>query len=191
MTTKAPLLGTPREWAFALAAASGAGVVLGLIGPYGSYLNGPPGPRVFHFVVCFWVGAVIFGVLGRLAAAGAARAGVPVLLALIGAIAAGAAPLSLFVAWMATRVWPFLEGRLSPLDWYGQCLILSLPVLAYVLLRRPAGPAARALATVTDPPPVQPGTSPSGDVLCLRMEDHYVRSTPPLARVSSRDRSSG
>jgi hypothetical protein len=65
-----PLLGTAREWAIDFAVAAAIGLFVGVIGPYGSYLNGAPGPRIFHFIVCFCVGTLIFGVLQRLAVAG-------------------------------------------------------------------------------------------------------------------------
>jgi hypothetical protein len=61
-----------------LAIAFAAGVFVGVLGPYGSYLNGAPGLRIFHFVVCFCVGSLIFGVLQRLAVAGADRWKLPV-----------------------------------------------------------------------------------------------------------------
>jgi hypothetical protein len=177
MTAKVePLLGTAREWAIDLAVATAVGVFLGLVGPYGSYFNGPLAPRIFHFVVCFWVGTLIFGLSHRLAAAWAQRAGVPVWAALVGAMLVGCGPLSVFVGWLATLLWPFLKGRFTALDWYGQCLILSVPVLAYGLLRREL--TARA-GQPRPPPPIEPmrptPEAASGRVLCLRMEDHYVR----------------
>lgn len=177
MTAKVePLLGTAREWAIDLAVATAIGVFLGLVGPYGSYFNGPLAPRILHFVVCFWVGTLIFGLSHRLASAWARRAGVPVWTALVGAMLVGCGLLSVFVGWLATLLWPFLAGRFTALDWYGQCLILSVPVLAYALLRRT--PTARAEPS-RQPLPIGPARptpeEAPGQVLCLRMEDHYVR----------------
>jgi hypothetical protein len=176
MTAKAaPLLGTAREWAIDLAVGAAIGVFMAAVGPYGSYFNGPLPPRVFHFVACFWVGTLIFGVLQRLAVAWAARVGVPVWLAVGAALLVGCVPLAAFVGWLATTLWPFLHGRISPLEWYGQCVVLSGPVLTFVIVRR-------ALFTRASPPPVPilgppvpaPADAPA-DVVCLRMEDHYVR----------------
>ncbi|MBO9556965.1 MAG: response regulator transcription factor [Caulobacter sp.] len=173
--TAEPLMGTAREWAIDFAVAVAIGVFVGVLGPYGSYLNGGPGPRVFHFVVCFCVGTLIFGVLQRLAVAGAQRLRIPVWPAIVVALLLGCVPLALFISWLATTLWPFLRERIAPLEWYGQCVFLSGPVLTFVILRR----VLRARAA-RDGPPV-PAASPApipprpGEVLCLRMEDHYVR----------------
>jgi len=90
------------------------------------------------------------------------------------ALLVGCVPLALFINWLATTLWPFLRGRISPLEWYAQCVFLSGPVLSFVIARR----ALRARA-VREAYPVQaapqPSVAPTGEVLCLRMEDHYVR----------------
>ena len=172
-----PLFGTAREWAIDFAVAVTVGVFVGVIGPYGSYLNGPPGPRVFHFVVCFCVGTLIFGVLQRLAVAGAERWKLPVWPVIGLALLVGCLPLALFISWLATTLWPFLRERIGFWEWYGQCVFLSGPILSFVIVRRVL--KARA-SHRRDPIPVgaapAPTTPPaSGEVLCLRMEDHYVR----------------
>ena len=174
MASKPRLLGTAREWAIELAVGVALGAFLGVLGPYGSYQNGAAGPRILHFVASFAVGTAIFGLLRRLAAGWARRVGVPVWLALAAALLVGCGPLSIFVGWLATRLWPFLSGRFSPLDWYGQCLLLSVPVLAYMLFREGALAAKRSPVERVKVGAV--AVSPwAGDVLCLRMEDHYVR----------------
>ncbi len=173
MGLKAASLGTTRDWAIELACGTALGVFLGVLGPYGSYLNGGLGPRILHFVACFWVGTVIFGVLRRVMAAWARQAGVPVWLALAAAVAIGCAPLSIFVGGLATRLWPFLAGKMSPLDWFGQCLMLSWPVLIYMFYREGVFAPRRGTAEVRETEAAAP--SPVGEALCLRMEDHYVR----------------
>ena len=170
-----PLFGTAREWAIDFAVAAAVGLFVGVIGPYGSYLNGPPGPRVFHFVVCFCVGTLIFGVLQRLAVAGAERWKLPVWPVIGLALLVGCLPLALFISWLATTLWPFLRGRISPLEWYSQCVFLSGPILSFVVVRRVL--RARRREPIAPTPSNLPSTTlpPSGEVLCLRMEDHYVR----------------
>ena len=183
VTAKAePLLGTAREWAIDFAVAVTVGLFVGVIGPYGSYLNGAPGLRIFHFVVCFCVGTLIFGVLQRLAVAGAERWRLPVWPAIGLALLIGCLPLALFISWLATTLWPFLRGRIAPLEWYAQCVFLSGPVLSFVVARRALKARAlreRLVATPEAPSPtsVAPFGAPpvSSEVLCLRMEDHYVR----------------
>lgn len=175
-TAKAePLLGTAREWAIDFAVAAAIGLFIGVLGPYGSYLNGAVGPRIFHFIVCFCVGTLIFGVLQRLAVAGAERLRIPVWPVIIVALLVGCVPLALFISWLATTLWPFLRDRITPLEWYGQCVFLSGPVLTFVIVRRAM--KARSVRTAL---PVQAVPQPAvglapGEVLCLRMEDHYVR----------------
>lgn len=180
MTAKAePLLGTAREWAIDFAVASAIGLFVGVIGPYGSYLNGAVWPRIFHFIVCFCVGTLIFGVLQRLAVAGAERLRIPIWPTILVALLVGCVPLALFISWLATTLWPFLRGRIAPLEWYGQCVFLSGPVLTFVIVRRAMrGRAARGPHPVQATP--QPSIMPvSSEVLCLRMEDHYVRVHTP------------
>ncbi|CAN5337622.1 LytTR family DNA-binding domain-containing protein [soil metagenome] len=172
MTARTSFFGTAREWAVNLGVATVAGAFVGVIGPFGSYYNGPPGPRVFHFVVCFWVGTLIFGMSLRLAEAWSRRGRVPpwLGLAILAPIACGL--LALFVSWLATLLWPSLRAY-TPWDWYSQCLVLSVPVLAFMLLGRGLR-AARPFAPVALQSRPSPDV-PVGEVLCLRMEDHYVR----------------
>ena len=170
-----PLLGTAREWAIDFAVAATVGLFVGVIGPYGSYLNDAPGTRIFHFVVCFCVGTLIFGVLQRLAVAGAGRFGIPAWPAIIVALLVGCVPLALFIGWLATTLWPFLRGRISPLEWYAQCVFLSGPVLSFVVARRALKARAAREAHPVQVTPQAPVMPASGEVLCLRMEDHYVR----------------
>jgi hypothetical protein len=172
-----PLFGTAREWAIDFAVAVTIGVFVGVLGPYGSYLNGAPGPRVFHFIVCFCVGTLIFGVLQRLAVAGAVRWKLPVWPVVGVALLIGCLPLALFISWLATTLWPFLRERIGFWEWYGQCVFLSGPILSFVVVRRVL--KARSGSVSNPPLDVTLSTSktlpPSGEVLCLRMEDHYVR----------------
>jgi len=175
-----PLLGTAREWVVDFAVAITVGLFVGVIGPYGSYLNGGPGPRIFHFIVCFCVGTLIFGVLQRLAVAGAERWKLPVWPVVGVALLIGCVPLALFIGWLATTLWPFLGGRIGPLEWYAQCVFLSGPILSFAVVRRLLKTrAARGQASV-DPIAAPPAALPaSSEVMCLRMEDHYVRVCTP------------
>ena len=172
-----PLFGTAREWAIDFAVAVTVGVFVGVIGPYGSYLNGPPGPRVFHFIVCFCVGTLIFGVLQRLAVVGAERWKLPVWPVIGVALLVGCLPLAMFIGWLATTLWPFLRGRIGFWEWYGQCVFLSGPILSFVVAGRVLKARRREPVAPSSTSPNLPSTAlpPSGEVLCLRMEDHYVR----------------
>ena len=55
-----------RGWAVDLAIGTGGGLFFGLIGPFGSYLNGPLWQRVGFQLVCFWMGVLLYGTGVRL-----------------------------------------------------------------------------------------------------------------------------
>jgi hypothetical protein len=189
MTARTPVLGTAREWAIDLSVATALGMFLGVVGPFGSYFNGPVLVRAFYWTGCFWAGAVIFGLSVRLAIAGATRLKVPAWTMVGAAILAACAVQTAVVAPLASTLWPFLK-RLSPLDWYGQCLAISGPIAVGFTLLRARLQAARAVPAVPGP---QGDPSPvASSVLYLKMEDHYVRvrtetgsrlEAGPLARV--------
>jgi hypothetical protein len=189
MTAGTPVLGTAREWAIDLSVATALGVFLGVVGPFGSYFNGPVLARVFYWTGCFWAGVVIFGLLIRLAIAGAARLRAPAWVMVGAAILVGCGLQTAVVAPLASTLWPFLK-RLSPLDWYGQCLAISAPVAAGFTWLRARLQAARVVPAI--PAPEAEASLASSVVLYLKMEDHYVRvrtetgsrlEAGPLARV--------
>lgn len=189
-----PLLGTAREWAIDLAVAVGIGVLLGLMGPFGSFFNGGAAVRI-----AYWVGSVVTGMavisgLARLGLALAWRRRWSVWLVLpavvlIGALLQGA-PLRL----VAVALWPEIGRLVTPLAWYGQCVAITTPiVLAYYFIR--IRPLVRVRAREALVPVATPAaTLDPGAVLYLRMEDHYVRirtedgsrlEIGPLARVTA------
>ncbi|NGM49084.1 LytTR family transcriptional regulator [Caulobacter sp. 602-2] len=184
-----PVLGTAREWAIDLSVATAVGVFLGVVGPFGSYFNGSVLVRAFYWTGCFWAGIVIFGLSIRLAIAGAERLKVPAWVMVGGAILVGCGLQTAIVAPLATSLWPFLK-RLSPLDWYGQCLAISAPIAAGFTWLRARLQAARVVPVIAGPA-AEPSLV-SSSVLYLKMEDHYVRvctqtgsrlEAGPLARV--------
>jgi hypothetical protein len=88
----------------------------------------------------------------------------------------GAAAQAAIVAQVAVALWPHLKS-FTPFIWYIQCLAISIPlVTAYLLLRpRLLGPVdALPVQAGSEPPETAAGIA-AGPVLCLRMEDHYVR----------------
>jgi hypothetical protein len=172
--TAPPLLGTARDWAIDLAVATVIGLFFGLVGPFGSFLNGSPAVRIAHWVLSTWSAVLIFGLVARLGLAAAQRWRIPAVVTLGAGLLIGAVPLAVLVALIARSFWPDLSG-MTALDWYGQCLIISTPSLAaYVgvrwILTRDQGQAA---VSILEPVPLVGGTL--DEVLCLRMEDHYVR----------------
>ncbi len=172
-----PLLGTAREWAIDLAVATVIGLFFGLVGPFGSFINGSAAARIAHWVLSTWCAVLIFGLVARLGLAAAQRWRIPAVVTLGAGLLIGAAPLAALVALSARSFWPNLSG-LTALDWYGQCLIISAPSLAaYVgvrwILTRDQGKAGAATLSILEAAPS--ATVTLDEVLCLRMEDHYVR----------------
>lgn len=175
--TASPLLGTARDWAIDLAVATVIGLFFGLVGPFGSFLNGSATGRIAHWVLSTWCAVLIFGLVARLGLAAAERWRIPAVATLGAGLLIGAAPLAALVALSARSFWPDLSG-LSALDWYGQCLIVSTPSLAaYVGVRwaltRDQRQTVPPVLSILEPAPSS--AAPLDEVLCLRMEDHYVR----------------
>ncbi len=181
------ILGAPRDWAIDLAVATVVGVFLGVIGPFGSYYGAPVEERVAYWVANLWIGFIALSLIVRLSMRAASRLDLPIWFALAVCVALGAAPLAVIVGHFAAWVWPPNHGRLSPfLVQYGQTLAISEPfAFGYYYLadrgrRRgrlsvppaPASAASSGPARFLDRLPARLGR----DLLCLQMEDHYVRA---------------
>lgn len=174
MTSKAALIGSPRDWAIDIAVATAVGAFLGVVGPYGSYFNGPLVIRLAYWITAMWIGVAVFGVGVRLALAVGWRVGLPDWFMAAVATLAGAAVQTLIVSRIAVWLWPKLAD-FTLMTWFGQCLAISVPLVAgYLLMRQ------RLLPPAGTAPPVEAPAAPgepvvAGPVVCLSMEDHYVR----------------
>ena len=173
--SNAPLLGTAREWAIDLAVGVGIGLLLGLMGPYGSFFNDRPWVRVAYWTGSIVTGMVLFGVLTRVTVLGVQRlrapdwTAVPIVI-LVGGVIQGGLSRAVAIA-----LWPHLERAVSMLEWYGQCVATTTPiVIVYYLLRVRSRTRPRARGGLVPVEAPAPSTDP-GAVLYLRMEDHYVR----------------
>ena len=188
--SKAPLLGTAREWALDLVVGVGVGLLLGLMGPFGSFFNANPPLRIAYWIGTISIGMAFFGIVTRLAKAGARRLGVPVWTTIPPVVLIGSAIQGMPLRFVAVAFWPQIDQAVPPLAWYGQCLAITSPmVLAYYFIRMRARPPAPLVPVEAPAPAADPGA-----VLYLRMEDHYVRvrtecgsrlETGPLARVTA------
>ena len=185
------LFGTPREWAIDLAIMTVVGVFLGLIGPFGSFDNPDVAARVAYWVANVWIGFIALSTVVRLAAAGARRFDLPVWFVIAVGVAAGALPLAFALRYFSAWVWPPNHGHLSPMfSQYAQVLALSEPLSFgyYFLIDRGWRGAAKHGWTATPAPAPRPVVAGGGgfldrlpprlgrDLLCLQMEDHYVRA---------------
>ncbi|MFH6781739.1 MULTISPECIES: LytTR family DNA-binding domain-containing protein [Methylobacterium] len=161
-----------------------AGLVLGLLGPFGSYLNGSPIVVAAYWMACLWGAAGLLIGVGTMmrpwTGRWAERRGA-VSASLILAVLLASVPAALLSRLIAAGLWPGPIARVPPWEWYGQTLL--------VLVGLAAGRAILAgldrTAAPPPPPPVSPPTA-SGlldrlppqlgrDVVALQMEDHYVR----------------
>ncbi len=162
-------IGGVAWWTRALGLAVFMGVVLGLFGPFGSYLNGNAGLRIFSWSVNLIMGTIVVGVLVPLVTRGCLRLGVPRLAGVIVGMVVAAVPAAAFSAVFGHWLWPYAVGLVRPEAWYAQALMVEAVIIAIWVLvslaaeswRRPAVAAAVPVA--------------HGPVLCLQMEDHYVR----------------
>jgi hypothetical protein len=161
-----------RGWAIDLSICAAGGVFFGLIGPFGSYLNGPIWQRVAFQVTGFVVGMLIYGTGLRLILRG--KAPTPqTLAAIVVMVVVVTVPYSQGIAWLGRTIWPFLIHQ-SAVEWYLQGLVTAEPIvlaMTFVVASRYAkrpGPTPEAAREGLL------GVAP-GEVLCLQMEDHYVR----------------
>lgn len=157
-----------------------AGSLLGILGPFGSYMNGGPVQ-----LLTYWIGAVLLG----LALYGAAYRIVSVLTAigsrrwwpaLIGATLVASIPEALATRMAAFQLWPELvRFDLSLPLWFAQTATIGVIAMVGVgfVLRRSAS------VSHDNPiwrPSVDPTATPLGrEVLAMQMEDHYVRVHRP------------
>lgn len=162
----------------AAAVATCVGLGLALLGPFGSYLNGPLPERLLFWLPTCWAGVALYGLTARavLQRWGGTLKGWLVLC--LGVLAA-----SVVEAWLsrslALYLWPHLEPRYPAMpQWYGQTVLLGAFLTAAAVLwslHRQRGAedenAEEGLASEPGPEPF----AHTGTIVALQIEDHYVR----------------
>ncbi len=172
-------LGRRRPLAVGFAVSTAAGLVLGALGPFGTYL-GALAVRMAYWVVCLWAGWLAFAVSLPVVRRWANRRGISPALWAPPAIAVLTLLPALLSRALALRLWPS-AGRIGGLEWYGQCLFIStLAALAMLWATRSPGEAAPQLDPTSADPRDRLPPRLGRTVLCLQMEDHYVRVHTPL-----------
>jgi hypothetical protein len=185
------IAGTPRDGAISLAAVTAAGAALALLGPFGTYLNGGLGVRLAYWIGLLWISMLFYLPSLWAGLRLSARFDLPPWFGLSSTVAVASLPMAGVSRFAARLIWTRFVGGLSLLDWYGETLIVALPLcFAYAavkgLLRpqRPAAPERKSpsaaeeagrLRFLTRLPPRL-----GRDLLCLQMEDHYVRAHTAL-----------
>lgn len=166
------LLRDPARWGRRLGLATGIGLLLGLIGPFGSYLNDNAPARMAYWTGLTWAGTVIhsFAAAGALDLADRWR--LPRAVAVTAGVALASVPLAALSALAGHLAWPQYTAGLRPLDWYGQTLLPSAVLVAGMLWLE------GRVAPTPVPSPARSDGLPGAlrdRALCLQMEDHYVR----------------
>lgn len=168
-------IGGPRWWARLLTFAAFAGAMMGIFGPFGSYLNGSFLVLVLHWTFMSMFGALVCGLTVPHMVRWLGRRGFPLWFALLISLAILSLPLSAVAATEARWIWPWQVARLHPPDWYVQTLLpCLLTTTGWLLIEYARSTRARAPASGQ---PAQAALT--GPVLCLQMEDHYVRVHRP------------
>ncbi len=162
----------PRAWTQELAVAAAVGVFLGVVGPFGSYLGAPPLERIAYWTASTIAGTFIFGTAVRVFAG----LGLPPGRAIASVIAAAAIlslPFALIVALPAHALWPH-TARIPMVHWYLQVFAVAAPLCSAWLLLARRGEESAATSPEIRSEPSRLGVDPR-TILCLQMEDHYVR----------------
>lgn len=185
------LIGSPAAWARRLAYATAAGLFLGVTGAFGTFESAPIQARIVGWVIMFWAGTLILPPLAAIMVGQGRRLNLPVWLTLPTAVAIGSVPMTFISRW-ATHVFINQRGSQPLVNTYFEVVAVALPVVAaYVgvkmlLSRRDEEQALTPQATpsaVAATPPRFLARLPArlgSDLLCLQMEDHYVRAHTAL-----------
>lgn len=179
--------GTARIRAIELAACLATGALLGVIGPFGSFLNDVLVVRMAYWVIVFLSCGLALGLAIRALAPWARRVRAPIWAWAPAMVLAAAIPLAGFTRLVAIAFWPAIGDRVAVVDWYGQTVLVCLLYLGLhlVLHRVLRPPVFRGGDNATGKPRILrhlPGRL-GGDLLCLSMEDHYVRLHTPQGSV--------
>ena len=163
-----------RDWLRALGLAFACGVVLGVFGPFGSFFNGNVLLRVFSWTVNLVAGTLILGAL----VPAVMRLGIRLKLGRTAGLLAGlllaTIPVALFSAAFGYWLWPHAVNLVRPEEWYTQALMVEVVMAGLWVLFSLAGRAVRI-----EPISETPVVDLREPVLCLQMEDHYVRVHRP------------
>jgi hypothetical protein len=169
-----------RSWAIELAVCCVTGALLGVVGPFGSFLNDVLLVRIAYWVIVFLSCSLTLGAAIRTLHPRARAAGVPTWAWTPAIVLAIAVPLMAFTRLVASAFWPRIGSAVSVVDWYGQTVVVCLVYLALyaalALVLRKTRAAGVPVASDGSPRILRHLPGKLGDeLLCLSMEDHYVR----------------
>jgi hypothetical protein len=158
-----------------MSAAVGVGIVLGLIGPFGSYMNDVTS-RISQWVSMMVVLTVLSGVLVPLHLKAGRRLGLPANFSLACSVLLTAIPGAAVLATLGYWLWPACMRSPRAGDWYAQTLILFATSTGLWMLLETARASRTSMAAARGEAAEAAVTRSFEDpILCLQMEDHYVR----------------
>lgn len=165
-------LNTRSVWLADLAACAATGVVLGAVGPFGSFFNDALPVRIGYWTLVLVISGAVFGLALRWVLPRARRlrvsawVWVPLLVLVVSVAPAAISRL------LAVGLWPGIRHSVGLVEWYGQAVLIGLIyVVVYILIR------VKPLERTEDEPgmPRQLPKRLNRTLICLQMEDHYVR----------------
>ncbi len=182
MTTIAAPAAPPVSWRRVIGSGTFAGLILGALGPFGSYLNGGILSRSAYWTGAIWLGLVLYGsgvaAVKKLVIPRWQQLGLLILVILVASI-----PETASTRAAAFMIWPRL-GQYDPgwWLWYLQtttvgAITVSTATLIMDARTEPAPPPCPTVSEqeVKSLQADRPSRLPTG-VIALQMEDHYVRA---------------
>lgn len=168
-------LNTRRTWLVDLAVCTTVGVVLGVIGPFGSYFNDVLLVRVGYWIAVLLVSGTVFGIALRWAWPSARRRGLSAWIWVPPFVLIVSVAPALVSRLLAVALWPGIRDAVSAVEWYGQASLIGLIYVSlYILLRSRSLNGAGVREAKTDVARSLPKRL-DRSLICLQMEDHYVR----------------
>lgn len=178
-----PSRSSPRTWAIDLAVCAATGAVLGVLGPFGSYFNEGLLARVGYWIGAFVATGVIVSIVLRWIGPRAHRLHIPIWVWLPAAVVVISGPLAVLTRAAAIGIWPDIADNVSLLEWYAQGLLITLIASSVFAALRLRTPPVAASAPAPQPAFLDRLPPRSRHLLCLQMEDHYVRVHTPDGSV--------
>ena len=163
-----------RDWLRALGLAVAGGVILGVFGPFGSFFNGNAMLRVFSWTVNLVAGTLILGGIVPFVFRLCLRLKLGRTAGLVTGLLLATIPVALFSSAFGYWLWPHAVNRVRPEEWYVQALMVEAVMAGLWFLISLATRTPRVEAVVETP-----AIDLREPVLCLQMEDHYVRVHRP------------
>lgn len=176
-----------KRLAIELFVATGVGAVLGLFGPFGSYVS-PLAPRMANWMAFIVAGYLIFRPVIIVSGWLTDQTGIATWMARGIALALASLPTTFMVIWMSNGFrlgWPNDQGEVAVL--YGQVLLIGLLInwLFHVMFGRKDAEEASVSLLPKTPSRPEPQPEPAffarlpsgfGPLFALAGEDHYVRA---------------